>query len=49
MILLWLKTEVDVRVLIGVDFPLQRIFLKEGPAKIEGPGLIVEVGSSAEA
>jgi len=40
--------EVGVRVLIGGDFLLQRIFLREGPAKIEGLGLIVEVGLNVE-
>ena len=49
MILLLLKTEVGAQALIGVDFPLQHIFLKEGPAKIAGTGLIAEVGSSVEA
>lgn len=40
--------EADVQVLIDEGFPLQRICLKEDPAKIEGAGLIAEAGSIAE-
>ena len=35
--------EVDVQVLIGEKFATQLICLSEGPAKIEGVGLIVEI------
>ena len=39
---------VDVYVLTDETIPLPLICLKEGPAKIEGAGLIVEVALNGE-